>query len=389
MLWQSTTPLDAATKLVFTPDGKTLVGDVVQRDAPRIACWDAATGAAISAKCVSRDFLSAHGIIAAVGDPHDPRDDSVRLFRIGLDDRWRPQPTPIPLQGAEHHELSPDCRMLLVFCVKNGFGRYPARIGLVETVSGGFAGWLCSGTKGDEVAVQHAVFSPDSKTVAVSYDDGSVRLWDVATRREIERFTADAGKAGPIAFSPDGRTVASARSDGTVLVWQARPLLDLDHLWSDLAGGDVEAAQRAIARLEASPQLSVPYLEKSLPPLPRSDARRLRQLLADLDSDTYTIRQKAYRELAKEGEGAEDQLRKVLENKPSAELRRRVLELLTTLEETRRDFSPDDVRVIRAVQVLETIGTAEARRVLKNLSEGMGGALRTREARAALRRLEK
>ncbi|MGH7169824.1 MAG: hypothetical protein ACRELG_06055 [Gemmataceae bacterium] len=142
-------------------------------------------------------------------------------------------------------------------------------------------------------------------------------------------------------------------------------------------------------KLVASPQQSVPFLGKNLPPAPKGDARRLRQLLADLGSDSFALRQKAYDQLAKEGAEAEDTLQEALAGKPSLELRRRVGDLLDKLEEARREISSDDVRVIRAVQVLETIGSPEARQVLKRLSAGAGGALRTREARTALRRLER
>jgi hypothetical protein len=44
-------------------------------------------------------------------------------------------------------------------------------------------------------------------------------------------------------------------------------------------------------------------------------------------------------------------------------------------------------RDLRAVELLELIGSAEARRVLKTVAGGMPGARLTREARSALQRL--
>jgi hypothetical protein len=48
----------------------------------------------------------------------------------------------------------------------------------------------------------------------------------------------------------------------------------------------------------------------------------------------------------------------------------------------------ETLRRMRAIAVLEKIGTPEARRVLGRLVTGLDGARETRDARAALRRLE-
>jgi len=50
-------------------------------------------------------------------------------------------------------------------------------------------------------------------------------------------------------------------------------------------------------------------------------------------------------------------------------------------------LSPENLRTVRAVEVLERAGTAEARAVLKKLASGASGAVITVEARAALARL--
>jgi hypothetical protein len=49
--------------------------------------------------------------------------------------------------------------------------------------------------------------------------------------------------------------------------------------------------------------------------------------------------------------------------------------------------APEVLRVIRGVQVLEFIGTSEAKRLLKRLSQGKPGNWLTREAKAAVGRL--
>jgi hypothetical protein len=49
--------------------------------------------------------------------------------------------------------------------------------------------------------------------------------------------------------------------------------------------------------------------------------------------------------------------------------------------------APEDLRAVRAVQVLEEVCAPEARQVLKRVSEGAEGARLTRETKTALDRL--
>jgi hypothetical protein len=80
-------------------------------------------------------------------------------------------------------------------------------------------------------------------------------------------------------------------------------------------------------------------------------------------------------------------LRRALEAGPSPEVRRRLETLLAGPEGLAR--SAEDRRAVRAVAVLERLGTPAARQLLEALSRGAPAARLTQEAKAALQRLSR
>jgi HEAT repeat protein len=129
----------------------------------------------------------------------------------------------------------------------------------------------------------------------------------------------------------------------------------------------------------------VSFLRESLRPIAGIDSRQVDRLVADLDNDSFAVRDRATRELEQLGELAEPALRKGLESRPPPEVRRRMVSLLEKLEGT--VTSPDWLRALRAVEALEQMGTAEAGEVLQQLVRGAPEARLTQEARASLQRL--
>ena len=85
---------------------------------------------------------------------------------------------------------------------------------------------------GHKRADVHPYFCPDGKTLGSVADDGTVRLWHVATGRELMRFELpmEDARLTDIQFSPDGRSLAANRSDASgelTKVWFAPSLAEI------------------------------------------------------------------------------------------------------------------------------------------------------------------
>lgn len=116
--------------------------------------------------------------------------------------------------------------------------------------------------------------------------------------------------------------------------------------------------------------------------------KHLARLIADLDAAQFAVREKATRDLEQLGALARPALRQALAGRPSAEVRQRVEALLQKPQ--RFLFTPEELRGWRAIEALEWIGTADARRVLERLvREGPDTSLLCRDAGATLERLRR
>jgi RNA polymerase sigma factor (sigma-70 family) len=334
--------------LAFSPDGKLLAvaGHQGRLDDYRIWLLDAATGK------VSRELVGHFNIIRSVA-------------------------------------FSPDGRLLASAGGQNFSGRrsdYSIRIW--QTADGETLHRL-------EVPlspVHGLAFSPDGRALVSAHHDKLLRLWEVATGQERCRFAGHLNAVNGVAFAPEGRRLLSGSADGTALVWNVLgpagegrvpgSAAEWDLVWEELLSDQAPRAYRGMGLLVRSPGPALALLGRRLHPQPVVEGQRLKRLLADLESEQFAVRDKARPELERLGDSAAQALSAALAAGPSLEVRLQVKRLLSRLEV----LTPERLRLLRAVEVLEQIEDPAARRLLQKLAEGAPGARLTEAARAALER---
>jgi WD40 repeat protein/tRNA A-37 threonylcarbamoyl transferase component Bud32 len=106
--------------------------------------------------------------------------------------------------------------------------------------------------------IHTVAWSPDEKRIASTSDDGTVRVWDVESTKELLCLTGHAGSrrakdeaATGVAFCPGGLRILSGGSDGTVRLWDAITGIQLQ-CFKGHAGCVHDLAISADGRLAAS-----------------------------------------------------------------------------------------------------------------------------------------
>jgi WD40 repeat protein len=178
-------PTQAVNALVFTPDGKTVIG---AGDDRVIRLWDVVGGKSIAP--VPFPNSGPHALVASA-------DGSL-------------------LAAAHGHDLH--------------LWSVPARNALRQ-----FEGMSWHG---------HVAFTPDGKHLAYDGDDASVRLCDVVTGKEVVRSQEHNQGVAALAFTPDGRTLFTVDVDQTLRTWEVATGKELGQMALDRSAvrGDFEGA---------------------------------------------------------------------------------------------------------------------------------------------------
>jgi RNA polymerase sigma factor (sigma-70 family) len=383
--WSEQTPVDLglaaddryARRLAFSRDGTRLLTGTFHIG---VCCWDLAARAELWRHPTTDQFVAAFSqdgrhILFAGSDKsitwRNPRTGETR------------QAVPLPASGdrvftnTTRIAFAPDGRSFLT-------AHQDAVIRHWDAETGKLLGTLNGHTK----AVGWTEFSPDGKWVASGSLDRTVRVWEAATGTEVCRLTGHDSVVRDGAWGPRGRSLVAA-AGSEVLLWSLRPKGSEPSpagasLWDDLAADPVTAYRAQWALLE-DPNAAVKLLrERQTPETVGGDDKQIRQLIADLDSDQYRTRERAVKALRDAGGPTLPHLR-TAQAKASPEAARRLSQLLAQL--TAEPPTPNDLRQMRAVQVLELARTPEAKAVLTDWAAAQPGVLLTVQAADALQRL--
>jgi WD domain, G-beta repeat len=235
---------------------------------------------------------------------------------------------------------------------------------------------------------QALTFSPDGQLLAVDAGDGFLRIWEVCTRLELHRFKGSSGNSESLVFMADGHRLMSF-GEGEGMLWD---LVPKDHEkaktdpFVDLQSNDGPTAYQAVWTFADDPQAPTRLQEQIKITRLDGGPDRITRLIADLNSPRFSARETATRELTTLEESARPFLMQELEKKPALETERRIMAVLERID---GELRPNELLAMRAVRVLELHGSAAARKVLQEWSEGTPGLRLTEASRAALGRMRK
>ena len=224
--------------MAFSPDGMILAS--AGQDMSNITLSDIATGKSIAT-------FSAHsGSPCCVAFSHDGKNLASAGIADGLVKLWdvatgKTTATFGPISASERDRFVPDEDFTRVECVAFSpdgktlaSGYYEGTIRFwdvatcrnIATVKGAEAARYSQPQFAQTLlfhgrSVHSLAFSPDSKILASNAFE-SVDLWDVATSKNVATLKKHTAGVTCVAFSPDGTILASGSNDKTIILWRIK-----------------------------------------------------------------------------------------------------------------------------------------------------------------------
>jgi hypothetical protein len=244
-------------------------------------------------------------------------------------------------------------------------------------------------------------FSPNGRYLAYCQPEGAIRVHDLRTSSTVSKLNGHKGGVNSLDFSPDGCRLLSSGADGTILVWDVDKIAQTKAVRSGpnkpsaeliqmLKGPDATKAYAAQHHLVEMGDQIVKPLENDVMATLRvaGQGELFGGWIADLESRDFKTRQAATDRLREKGDLAEAALRAALQKMPPPETRRR-LELLLSSIASSKPLSPPVIFAIRAVEVLEQIGTPQSCAALERLASNGNDARVQQEAQLSLQQIKR
>ena len=245
--------------------------------------------------------------------------------------------------------------------------------------------------------VGDVAFSLDGRLIAGCGDDAQVCVWETCTGKALCTLRGHISDVKSVAFSPCPGIVATGSADQTILIWDIKQVLgiqtklntarddSLDAMWLALSSADPIIGYMAIWQLHQSKDRATKFLRERLKPIVVPSENAMQEMVANLDHPDYKVRQLADLGLRRviETPAAFNRLT-ALQSKPrSLEVARR----LEAVIKSKSVCEGERLQAVRAIAVLEFLGTEGALEVLNALASGNENATVTKEARYARERL--
>ena len=242
------------------------------------------------------------------------------------------------------------------------------------------------------------VFSRDGRLIAAAFPQhaGAIVVFDAASGKLLRRFKGHSLPVTCMEFSPDGTKLISGSADCTAIIWDLSDIAkarkpktltaaELDALWKDLASDDAKLAYRAITSLrDAGPQATELIRDRFKPQA--IDRKEIERQIADLGSKDKATGDRAQAALQRMAPRIEPLLDDVFARELTPEARRRIEQLLKGI--SCFETSPERLRELRCVEVLEGIGGDKARAVFESSIEATAHTRLGAEIKSTIERMK-